>query len=122
MLEFLRKTFSATGAYRVVAVHYEIEGKSLENHQKLSLKLSASARAVNSAAALIEAFPDFRLYHFPLCLISGKLRNRCWITLPPEDRVYPEKCGRCALRAGCLGLMKEYYEKFGDGELTPVNV
>ena len=47
-----------------------------------------------------------------------ELRPLCWITLPPEDRVYPERtCARCSARKKCLGLMAEYRKFFGDGEL-----
>lgn len=117
-LRFIKKNFP--GAARVVAIHYEIEGSSEENHEQLALKLSDSGRALGAAEDLIKGFPDFRLYHFPLCLVSPGLRSRCWITLPREDRVYPAACRGCALRPGCLGLMKDYRRKFGDSELRPV--
>ncbi len=117
MLAFLLRRFPETGRYRVVVIHYEIEGMSLENHGRLALKLSAAARALNAAGPLIKRFSDLRLYHFPLCLVSMELRDRCRITLPPEERVYPEKCAGCGVRAGCLGLMAGYYGEFGAGEL-----
>jgi MoaA/NifB/PqqE/SkfB family radical SAM enzyme len=120
-LAFLLKTFPDTGAYRVTAIHYEIEGMSLANHRRLAARLSDSAVKLGECLSLIKSFPDFRLYHFPLCLVRKELRPLCWITLPPEDRVYPElKCGRCRLRKGCLGLMAEYGKSFGDSELRPV--
>ncbi len=117
ILALLLRRFPETGRYRVVLIHYEIEGMSLENHGRLALKLSGSSRAIDAAGPLLERFSDLRLYHFPLCLVSMELRGRCWITLPPEDRVYPEKCADCGARPGCLGLMAEYYGKFGAGEL-----
>jgi len=116
ILLFLREKFPS-GRYRVVVIHYEIEGMSLKNHKSLSLRLSDSAKVVNAAAPLIESFTDLRLYHFPLCLIKSKLRGRCWITLPAEDRIYTKKCDRCKARKECLGLMLEYYKEFGDAEL-----
>ncbi len=120
-LEFLLKTFPDTSAYGVTAIHYEIEGMSLANHRKLALKLSESAAILGGCLPLIRRFKDFRLYHFPLCLVRKELRPLCWITLPPEDRVYPaKKCGRCVLKKKCLGLMLEYEKMFGDAELKPV--
>ncbi|OGS02439.1 MAG: hypothetical protein A3I76_06560 [Elusimicrobia bacterium RIFCSPLOWO2_02_FULL_61_11] len=120
-LEFLLKTFPDTSAYCVTAIHYEIEGMSLANHRKLALKLSASAAILDGCLPLIKRFGDFRLYHFPLCLVREELRPLCWITLPPEDRVYPaKKCGRCRLKKKCLGLMLEYDRMFGHAELKPV--
>jgi len=120
ILEFLLKRFPAVDRYRVVVMHYEIEGMSFKNHEHLALRLSESAKAINAAGSLINRFPDLRLYHFPLCLVGRELRSRCWITLPPEDRIYPEKCAKCRAGKKCLGLMLEYYRKFGDAELKPL--
>ena len=119
-LLFLRERFPFTDRYHISVIHYEIEGMSLRNHKKLSLKLSDSARLVNAAAPLIKSFPDLRLYHFPLCLIKKELRGRCWITLPKEDRIYTEACAKCKARRKCLGLMLEYYKEFGGGELKRI--
>lgn len=120
-LAFLLETFPVTSAYSVTAIHYEIEGMSLANHRGLALRLSDSAAILNGCLPLIKRFGDFRLYHFPLCLVREELRPLCWITLPPEDRVYPaKKCGRCRLKKKCLGLMLEYKKMFGDSELKPV--
>lgn len=117
-LRFLLENFPDTSAYRVTAIHYEIEGMSLANHKKVALRLTDSARKLGACLPLIRKFKDFRLYHFPLCLVRRELRPLCWITLPPEDRVYPaEKCGRCAARKKCLGLMAEYDKCFGRAEL-----
>ena len=120
ILALLLERFPDAGRYRVVVIHYEIEGMSSENHERLSLKLSESAKVINAAAPLIERFPDLRLYHFPLCLAGAGLRDRCWITLPKEDRVYTGKCAKCGARKKCLGLMLEYCKEFGDGELKPL--
>jgi len=120
ILSFLLRRFPAGDLCRVAVIHYEIEGMSLENHGRLALKLSDSAAAINSAAPLIGRFRDLRLYHFPLCLIEDELRDRCRVTLPPEDRVYTKKCSGCRLKKDCLGLMLEYYKKFGDAELRPL--
>ncbi|HCC47585.1 MAG TPA: hypothetical protein DEQ38_05650 [Elusimicrobia bacterium] len=120
-LGFLLREFPDTNRYRVTAIHYEIEGMSLANHRKLALKLSASAAKLGECLPQIKRFADFRLYHFPLCVVRKELRPLCRVTLPPEDRVYPaHKCGRCAARKSCLGLMAEYRKFFGDAELKPL--
>jgi hypothetical protein len=119
-LRFLLRTFPDTGAYRVVAIHYEIEGISELNPKSVGLKFSVSARKVNAALPLIRRFADFRLYHFPRCQVRPELRQMCCVTLPAEDRLYPAACRGCRLRRGCLGLMREYYREFGDAELKPV--
>lgn len=117
LLAFLLKKFPDTGRYRVTAIHYEIEGMSLKNQRRLSLRLKESAAILGAAAPLIKQFKDFRLYHFPRCLVRRELRPLCWVTLPKEDRVYTEKCSGCGARRGCLGLMAEYHKAYGGGEL-----
>lgn len=118
-LEFLLKEFPGTAAYRVAAIHYEIEGMSRRNRRALELTLSDSAAAVNACADLIREFPAFRLYHYPLCLLTKGLRPLSLVTLPADQRVYPRSCGRCALKKGCAGLMSAYYAGYGAAELRP---
>jgi len=83
----------------------------------VGLRFPVSSKKLDEALPLIERFADFRLYHFPLCQVSAELRPFCRVTLPAEDRVYPAACRRCAAKKKCLGLMLEYYKKFGDTEL-----
>ena len=117
ILALLLKKFPYTGRYRVTAIHYEIEGMSLKNQRRLSLRLAESAAVLGAAIPLIKLFKDFRLYHFPRCLVKKELRPLCWVTLPKEDRVYTDKCSGCRARRGCLGLMAEYHKAYGGGEL-----
>jgi MoaA/NifB/PqqE/SkfB family radical SAM enzyme len=120
-LAFLLKAFPDTGKYRVTAIHYEIEGMSLAHHRRLSLRLSDSAAALGACLPLIKKFRDLRLYHFPLCVVRKELRPLGRVTLPAEDRVYPQRaCGLCRARRKCLGLMAEYSKFFGDAELKPL--
>ncbi len=120
MLSLLLREFYCFKEWRVVALHYELEGRALRNSKSLSLRLNASASVINSCAGLIRRFKEFRLYHYPLCLLKKELRPLAWVTLPPEDRVYPGACATCASRAGCVGLMAPYYTRFGPDGLHPL--
>jgi len=122
MLLLLLREFSGFRGWRAVALHYELEGRALKNSKTLSLRLKTSAMAVNSCAGLIRRFKEFRLYHFPLCILKKELRPLAWVTLPPEDRFYARECGGCALRANCVGLMARYRVRFGSGELRPLKI
>ncbi|MCG2726359.1 MAG: radical SAM protein [Elusimicrobia bacterium] len=113
---FLRK-FPDTSKYKVIVVHYEIEGMSLTNHKRIALNLKESSKTINKSFKLISKFADFRLYHFPLCLLGAELRERAWITLPKEDRIYIKECRQCAQKKKCLGLMRTYAEHFGGDEI-----
>jgi MoaA/NifB/PqqE/SkfB family radical SAM enzyme len=120
ILSFLLRRFRAGERCRVSLIHYELEGMSVENHGRLSLRLSESARALAAVAPLLRKFRELSLYHFPLCVVGAGLRPLCRVTLPPEDRIYPAICSGCSARRRCLGLMLEYYKTFGDGELRPL--
>lgn len=102
--------------FRVAFIHYEIEGMSHINSAKVGLKLSQSAKIIEKSLKIISEL-DFELYHYPLCILSKSLRDKARITLPIDERVYPEVCYRCVLRKKCLGLMKEYFEVYGCREL-----
>jgi len=120
-LGFLLNNFPDTARYRVSVIHYEIEGQSAKNEKMLHLSLSESAARLLDAADIMDKFSDLSIYHLPVCAVDERLRKRLKITLPPEERVYPEdKCAGCAARRACLGLMDEYYRRFGDSELRTV--
>ena len=121
-LIYLYKKFKKYRNWRVAIIHYEIEGKSLENHKKISVKLSQTARELSKMKEWILNFNrEIRLYHYPLCVVDKELRKCCWITLPEEERIYTQKCEKCTLKRKCLGLMLEYYKIYGDYELNPLH-
>ena len=120
-LSMLLDKFPDTSRYTVAIIHYEIEGGSLKNEKNIHISLKDSAKEVLEAKHLIDRFPNLFLYHYPLCVLDESLRGRARITLPEEERVYPdEKCGICCRREDCLGLMIDYYGLFGDSELEPL--
>jgi MoaA/NifB/PqqE/SkfB family radical SAM enzyme len=121
LLRLAGQKFGAAENFRAVAIHYELEGEALKNAKRLELKLSDSARALAACAPLLRGLRDFRLYHFPRCVLQPELRRLARVTQPKEERVYPPgKCSGCRLRRGCPGLMAAYFERFGDSELKPV--
>lgn len=103
--------------YRVVVLHYEIEGSGAGNGKKLEVSLSATVRQVNACSRALAGFVEARLYHFPRCLLKPSLRRLTVISLPPEDRAYPPACAGCRDREVCVGLMKPYLLRYGTGEL-----
>jgi MoaA/NifB/PqqE/SkfB family radical SAM enzyme len=118
-LGLIARTFRGR-AYRVVVLHYEHEGRGALNRAKLAVPLSVTARRVNACARALAAFPEARLYHFPLCLLKPELRGLAVVSLPPEDRVYPPCCRGCSARQACVGLMRPYARLYGGAELRPL--
>lgn len=117
-LAFIKRLMKG-GRYRVVVMHYEIEGAGARNAGKLAVRLSATARQVNACGRSLLGFAEARLYHFPRCLLSPALRRLAVVSLPPEDRAYPG-CAGCREREVCVGLMKPYLRRYGAGELRPL--
>lgn len=105
---------------KIVIIHYEIEGMSEINIKNLDLSLSESAKEILKSLKSLKKF-HFNLYHYPLCVLDKKLRPYAMITLPKEDRVYTKICGDCKMKAKCLGLMREYYKIYGDGEIRGID-
>jgi MoaA/NifB/PqqE/SkfB family radical SAM enzyme len=118
-LALLLREFSRFKGWRAVAMHYELEGRALRD-RSLALGLEESAAAVNACAGLVAKFGEFRLYHFPLCLLRKDLRARAWVSLPPEDRAYPAACSGCAAKARCVGVMPAYVRRFGAAWVRPL--
>lgn len=119
-LKFLLREFLDTARYSVTVIHYEIEGMSETNHRSVGLKFAVSSKILDKGLPLIRRFTDLRLYHFPLCQVAPELRPLCRVTLPKEDRTYPTVCKACSARRRCLGLMVEYFKKFGAAELRAI--
>lgn len=75
--------------------------------------------------------------HIPLCMLPG-YTDHVWdvradriLIVTPESRfwlsesritanAFVEKCQRCAKRALCMGIRRDYLEHVGDGEVVPV--
>lgn len=121
-LNFLLKEFPDTARYNVAVIHYEIEGESFTNEEQIHLSLSDSAKQIYAISDTIKKFKSINLYHFPLCVLHKSLRKIAAITLPADERVYPSQtCAQCAVKNKCLGLMIDYYKKFGFSELKTIN-
>ncbi|MGC9069847.1 MAG: radical SAM protein [Elusimicrobiales bacterium] len=103
-----------------VIIHYEIEGVGEENRKIIKLKLSDSAKVIEEIDEDILKASNIRLYHFPLCILNPRLRRYAWKTLPDNEIIFTKKCEKCILKKKCLGLMKRYYELYGDDELKTV--
>lgn len=118
-LLFIKDLIIPYNDFYITIIHYEIEGMSEINKKKIFLRLTDSSSALKKIEYIFKIM-DIRLYHFPLCVLSKRLQKYAWITLCKEERIYTKKCEKCLLKRNCLGLMKRYYEIYGDNELKPV--
>jgi len=117
-LAMLKRVLGREG-YRLTILFHKSTGRAVKNAGLLDLPLSGAAGAVRAARKSLAGF-DFRLYHFPLCVLPAALSAHAESTLAPSDAVFPrEKCRGCVLRKCCCGLLKEYYLEKGAAELSP---
>lgn len=118
---FVRNLLIAHKKWYHVIIHYEIEGIGEKNIKKIELKLEQSASVIDKIERENFTLSNIRLYHFPLCVVAKDLRKYVWKTLPCEEIVFTEKCNKCKVRNKCPGLMKRYYEIYGDSELKTIS-
>ena len=84
-LAFLLRKFPDASRYRVVVIHYEIEGMSAANAARVELRLSDSAAALSAALPLLDN-PAARGPRLP----AGLPRLRRKAALPrADDRILP---------------------------------
>lgn len=105
--------------YCLTLLFHKSTGRAVRNSRRLDLSLVGASARVAAVGKQLSVF-DYRLYHFPLCVLPVPLRERAAATLAPSDAVFPrEKCAACSLRPCCCGLLKEYYLERGAAELKP---
>lgn len=118
---FLKDLLITNKNWYYVIIHYEIEGIGEINKNKIKLSLKESSKIIEKIDKKILDTINLRLYHFPLCVLKPELRKYAWITLPKEEVIFTEKCKKCSLKKKCVGLMKRYYELYGDNELKKIS-
>lgn len=120
LLGLLLGAFPARGPNRVCLVHFEVEGQAERHFGALRLSLTRCVASLLPSLPLLRRFPEFRLYHFPLCVLPPDLRSHAWKSLPGKEVRYLRKCRPCLCRSACPGLQRWYPDRFGDGEIRPI--
>ncbi|MFH1724379.1 MAG: radical SAM protein [Elusimicrobiota bacterium] len=107
------------GIDRLELVFMEMEGRAELNIGVLGLRMGECAAALDSMYGVLRRFREFRLYHFPLCVLPERLRAHAWSTLDPAKVVHAFVCKDCRLRPGCVGIHKSYARRMGVAEFRP---
>ena len=119
-LEFVLETFPDTRLYRLSLIHFEMEGQAEKNFERIGLSLADCVARVELSLPALLRFGDFRLYHFPLCVLPQALRSRAWRTLPKSDIRFLRKCGSCGAKGSCPGVQRWYPARYGISEFAPI--
>ncbi|MFH2205051.1 MAG: radical SAM protein [Elusimicrobiota bacterium] len=121
------------------------DGRALEDYLKQAIRIKELGDLAPEFSRLAaERKTALRYFGMPLCVLGPAWRDSndlywnprtnveravvggevgledTWSYTPERMRYFPEKCGECGLRDQCWGLFREYYDRFGDEELTPV--
>lgn len=105
---------------RVIVLFPELEGQGLKDLDAVRITYLQVRTYLEKCIDLFPFFNDIRLYHFPLCVISGKLWPYIWRTLPEKEVAFSKNCRACRVREFCLGAHKGYLKNAKVSEFRPI--
>ena len=117
IIKFLKNNFITLN--RVILIFMEYEGQAIVNRKKVAINYQDVAPVLKQIKKEISLFPEFRLYHFPLCMIDSYFWPYVWRTLPDYETVFLPECERCQLKKYCLGFHKGYLKHQKEPRIKP---
>lgn len=117
IIELIKGRFLAID--RLVLIFLEFEGQAELNKDKVGISYRQIQPTLWQIKKYFKLFQDFRLYHFPLCILEPDFWPYCWRTLPEEEITYPPECKKCQLKKYCLGIHKSYLNYVKKPEVRP---
>ena len=118
LIDFLGARFPALDALELLFV--EIEGHAEAHWKELRVTMRECVRRIDRLFPALSRLRDFRLLHFPLCVVPRRLWPKIWNTLDPIKVCFPVKCRYCAVREHCVGVHASYARHMGCAEFRPV--
>lgn len=119
LLVFLRSRFPELDSVDFLFV--ELEGFAERHAAALKMPMAQAARLVDRHRTLLSGFRQFRLLHFPLCVVPRRLWPHVWNTLDPMKVEYLPACEtRCGMRPYCVGIHKSYLKHAGPEGFRPI--
>jgi len=121
ILEFLIREFDVRLIRDVVLIFMEMEGQAQDNFKVVGLSYSQiNWKLSQIAEKWSKSFNDFRLYHFPLCVLLPELWPYAWRTLRGEEVSFVKACNKCKVKKYCMGVHRDYLRLVGEKEFKPV--
>jgi len=117
ILKLIEKRF--TNVERVVLIFLEFEGMALLNKNGVGITYKQIQPVLSQIKKYFKIFKDFRLYHFPLCVLQPDFWPYAWRTLPTEEITFLPQCRKCLLKKYCLGVHKSYLDYLKNPEIQP---
>lgn len=121
ILSFIKNEFDINQIRDIVLIFMEMEGQVKDNFKSVGITykevMKYLPQVVNKWAS---HFHDFRLYHFPLCVLPLQLWPYAWRTLRGEEVIFLSKCNKCFFQKYCLGIHRDYSLLIGNKEFKPL--
>jgi len=120
ILTFIKDEFDVKQIRDTVLIFMEMEGQAKDNFNIVRITYKEAMKylpqVVNKWAS---QFNDFRLYHFPLCVLPPELWRYTWRTLRGEEVIFLPGCHKCFFKKYCLGIHRDYLTLIGNKEFKP---
>ena len=104
---------------RIVLIFLEFEGLAEFNKNIVGITYQEIQPVLWQIKEYFKIFKDFRLYHFPLCVVPSNFWPYCWRTLPKKEVIFLKDCQKCLLKRYCLGVHKSYLSYVKKPEIRP---
>ncbi len=119
LLDLLAREFSWVD--RVVFLFEEIEGFAEHYRGALGMPMSEAAAAIDRNWETLQAFKEFRLYHWALCTVPTRLWPHVWNTLADFKVTFLDGCRTsCRYRRQCVGVHRSYLKHMGASDIAPI--
>lgn len=118
---YVSKNFK--GINYVVFIFVDLVSNAVKNKKLVAVKYTKTipylAKSLN---VLKKNNVDFRLYHFPLCILPAEYWKNSWVSVERSKIKPTAKCKKCTCSKECVGILKGYYNIFGDAEFKAKKV
>jgi len=121
ILAFLKNEFDVKQIRDVVLIFMEMEGQAKDNFNIVGITYKEVMKYLPKIVKeYASQFNDFRLYHFPLCVLPQELWPYTWRTLRGEEVMFLSRCDKCYFKKYCVGIHRDYLSLVGDKEFKPL--
>jgi pyruvate-formate lyase-activating enzyme len=118
LLPFLRRRFPELASLDLLFV--EMEGFAEKYDAQVRLSMTECARQLEREYGALKKFRQFKLLHFPLCVVPRRLWPFVWNTLDPRKVTWAPDCARCKVRRDCVGIGTGYAQRIGMEEFKAI--
>jgi len=120
ILNFLKNDFNIKKIEDIALIFMEMEGQAKDNFNIVGITYKEVMKYLPKVVKeWAPQFNDFRLYHFPLCVLPPSLWKYAWRTLRGEEVMFLPHCKKCPFKKYCLGIHRDYLTLIGDKEFKP---